>query len=67
MAMCGRLANDLPPELIQRIFRTSNPLPNLRPIWNGAPSMDLPVVRLHPDSRDRHLDLLKWAGPVRHA
>ncbi len=58
--MCGRLANDLPPELIQRIFGTSNPLPNVRPTWNGAPSMDLPVIRLHPESRDRHLDLLKW-------
>ena len=22
--------------------------------------MDVPVVRLHPESRDRHLDLLRW-------
>jgi transposase len=58
--MCGRLANDLPPELIQRIFSTSNPLPNLRPSWNVAPTMDVAVVRLHPDSRERHLDLLRW-------
>src|SRR4051812_28137337 len=58
--MCGRLANDLPPELIRRVFSISNPLPNVRPSWNAAPSMDLPVVRLHPDSRERHLDLLKW-------
>ncbi|MBV8911644.1 MAG: SOS response-associated peptidase [Acetobacteraceae bacterium] len=58
--MCGRLANDLPPELIQRIFSTSNPLPNVRPGWNVAPTMDVPVVRLHPESRDRHLDLLRW-------
>ena len=55
--MCGRLANDLPPELIQRIFSTSNPLPNLRPSWNVAPTMDAPVVRLHPETRERHLDL----------
>jgi len=58
--MCGRLANDLPPELIQRIFSTSNPLPNLRPSWNVAPTMDAPVVRLHPETRERHLDLLRW-------
>ena len=58
--MCGRLANDLPPELIQRILSTSNPLPNLRPSWNVAPTMDVPVVRLHPETRERHLDLLRW-------
>jgi putative SOS response-associated peptidase YedK len=58
--MCGRLANDLPPELIQRIFSTSNKLPNLRPSWNVAPTMDVPVVRLHPETRERHLDLLRW-------
>lgn len=58
--MCGRLANDLPPELIQRIFATENPVPNLRPSWNLAPSMEAPVVRLHPANGGRHLDLLRW-------
>lgn len=58
--MCGRLANDLPPELIQRIFATSNPLPNVRASWNVAPTMNVPAVRLHPDTRARHLDLLRW-------
>jgi len=60
MGMCGRLANDLPPKLIQRIFRTSNPLPNQRPSWNVAPTMNVLVVRLHPDTRQRHLDSLRW-------
>ncbi len=58
--MCGRFANDLPPELIQRIFATADPLPNLRPSWNVAPSADAAAVRLHPQSRDRRLDLLRW-------
>jgi putative SOS response-associated peptidase YedK len=58
--MCGRLASDLPPELIQRIFATANALPNLRPSWNLAPTMDAPVVRLHPETRARHLDMLRW-------
>ena len=32
----------------------------MRPSWNVAPTMDVPVVRLHPESRDRRLDLLRW-------
>jgi putative SOS response-associated peptidase YedK len=35
-----------------------NPLPNLAPTWNMAPSMDAPVVRLVDGAR--HLDALKW-------
>jgi len=58
--MCGRYASFLPPDLIARLFGTKNPLPNLKPTWNMAPTMDAPVVRRHPDSGDRHLDLLTW-------
>lgn len=58
--MCGRFANDLAPELIQRLFDTSNPLPNVQPSWNVAPTMDVPVVRSHPETHGRHIDLLKW-------
>ena len=36
-----------------------NPLPNLEPTWNMAPTMDAPVVRLSRDG-ERHLDALKW-------
>jgi putative SOS response-associated peptidase YedK len=42
--MCGRYANFLPAEAIARIFGTVNPLPNLAPTWNMAPTMDAPVV-----------------------
>jgi putative SOS response-associated peptidase YedK len=58
--MCGRYASFLPPDLIARLFGTKNPLPNLKPTWNMAPTMDAPVVRRHPESGDRHLDLLTW-------
>src|SRR5215471_5979235 len=58
--MCGRYASFLPAEAIARIFGTVNPLPNLAPTWNMAPSMDAPVVRLHPKTDGRHLDVLKW-------
>jgi putative SOS response-associated peptidase YedK len=58
--MCGRYASFLPPDLIARLFGTRNDLPNLRPTWNMAPTMDAPVVRRHPETGDRHLDLLTW-------
>jgi putative SOS response-associated peptidase YedK len=58
--MCGRYASFLPPDLIARLFGTKNALPNLRPTWNMAPTMDAPVVRRHPDTGERHLDLLSW-------
>ncbi len=58
--MCGRYASFLPPETIARLFGARNPLPNLRATWNMAPTMQAPVVRLHPDTRERHLDALAW-------
>ena len=56
--MCGRYASFLPAEFIARLFATVNPLPNLAPTWNMAPTMDAPVVRLI--DGERHLDALKW-------
>jgi putative SOS response-associated peptidase YedK len=58
--MCGRYASYLPPEAIARLFGTVNPLPNLQPTWNLAPTHDAPVVRRHPESGERCLDVLKW-------
>jgi putative SOS response-associated peptidase YedK len=42
-----------------------NPTPNWEPTWNMAPTRNAPVVRLHPETRARHLDLLRW-GLVPH-
>jgi putative SOS response-associated peptidase YedK len=50
----------LPAEALRRTFRTVNPLPNLEPSWNVAPAQSAPVVRRHPETGERHLDLLKW-------
>jgi putative SOS response-associated peptidase YedK len=58
--MCGRYASFLPAAAIARLFRTVNPLPNVAPSWNIAPTQDAMVVRRHPDTGERHLDLLKW-------
>lgn len=63
--MCGRFASTLPPEFVARLFGTVNPLPNVAPTWNLAPSQDSMVVRRHPGSGERHLDLLRW-GLIPH-
>lgn len=42
-----------------------NPLPNLGPSWNLAPSQPALVVRRHPDAGERHLDALTW-GLIPH-
>jgi putative SOS response-associated peptidase YedK len=63
--MCGRYASFLPAEALRGLFQTVNPTPNWEPTWNMAPTRDAPVVRLHPETRARHLDLLRW-GLVPH-
>ena len=55
-----RYASFLSAEAIARIFGTVNPLPNLALSWNVAPTQDAAVVRRHPDTGARHLDLLRW-------
>ncbi len=63
--MCGRYAAFLPAEAIVALFHTTGPTPNWAPTWNMAPTRDAPVVRRHPDSGERRLDLLRW-GLVPH-
>lgn len=58
--MCGRFFLQRDPAGLARHFRTTNPLPNLRPSWNIAPTQDSAVVRRHPETGARHLDLLRW-------
>jgi putative SOS response-associated peptidase YedK len=59
-AMCGRYASVIPADFLARLFGTVNPLPNLQPTWNMAPTKDAPVVRRDRDTGARHLDVLKW-------
>jgi putative SOS response-associated peptidase YedK len=63
--MCGRYAAFLPAEAVARLFHTVNPLPNVAASWNVAPTQAAMVVRRHPESGERHLDLLSW-GLVPH-
>ena len=57
--MCDRYASFLPRD-DPRLFGTRNPLLNLRQTWNMAPTMSAPVIRLHPETNERHLDALTW-------
>src|SRR5262245_31093308 len=60
--MCGRFASFLPPEAIARFFNvhTAAPIPNVAASWIVAPTQEAMVVRRHPQTGERHLDLLKW-------
>lgn len=58
--MCGRYIATTPPDELRRLFATANEVPNWQPTWNMAPTQNGPVVRLHPETGARHLDLLRW-------
>ena len=63
--MCGRFASDLPIDLIRTLFGTAGTAPNSAPSWNIAPTSSVPVVRRHPETGERRLDLLRW-GLIPH-
>jgi putative SOS response-associated peptidase YedK len=63
--MCGRFVSSLPPEMIARLFQTVGSVPNIAPNWNVAPTQDAMVIRRHPETGERRLDLLRW-GLVPH-
>ncbi len=63
--MCGRFASHRPIDEIRALFGTENAPPNAPPTWNMAPTREALVVRRHPQTGARHLDLLRW-GLVPH-
>jgi putative SOS response-associated peptidase YedK len=63
--MCGRYAAILPAEHIIALFQTHGPIPNWPGTYNMAPTQNAPVVRRHPETGERRLDLLRW-GLVPH-
>ena len=58
--MCGRFASSLPADEMRRLFQIMGELPNVEPSWNIAPSQRAAVVRRHPETGERRLDLLTW-------
>jgi len=60
--MCGRFLLTAPVEALRRLFGVME-LPNLGARYNIAPTQDVPVVRVKPDSTqsgDRELVMLRW-------
>ena len=58
--MCGRYLLTSSPDELRETFRTLGDMPNWPPTWNMAPTQDAPVVRRHPATGARSLDLLRW-------
>ena len=58
--MCGRYVSALPAAELARIFGASSEMPNFEPSWNVAPTTRRPVIRRHPGTGERRLDLLTW-------
>lgn len=56
--MCGRVAVRYDADWLRRRYGTVNPPVNFPPNTNGAPTEQLPVVRLVDGKR--HLDLMRW-------
>ena len=63
--MCGRFASYLLPAAIRDTFRIADALINHPPNWNVAPTQPAMVVRRHPQTGERHRDVLRW-GLVPH-
>ncbi|WP_137124645.1 SOS response-associated peptidase [Roseomonas sp. HF4] len=58
--MCGRYFQARSSGDIARYFGTTNAVPNLVPSFNKAPTQEGLVVRRHPGTGGRHLDVLRW-------
>jgi putative SOS response-associated peptidase YedK len=58
--MCVRYVNFISAEDISRIFHAARPVPNVGPSWNLAPAQNAPVIRLHRQTGERRLDVLRW-------
>lgn len=58
--MCGRYASTLPPDLLASMFSAViGRMTNLEPNENVSPTQAGAVVRLHPETRIRHIDFLR--------
>ena len=60
--MCGRAKLEGDVSQIKIAFRVppDYPTPNFPPSWNVAPTDSLPIVRYHPKTGHRTLDLTRW-------
>src|SRR5437763_146041 len=58
--MCGGFGQKRPVAEIQVLSGAVNPVRNIPPRYNAAPTDPLAVVRFNPQTRQRSLDLLRW-------
>src|ERR1700759_2933883 len=58
--MCGRFVITSAAQAIAKWLGTTNPLPNIRPRYNAAPTQSVPGVLLDGEDRSRHLETLRW-------
>jgi len=59
--MCGRYRRTTAQEELARRYHIPIPPQRDLPIsWNAAPTQDVLVIRLHPETRQRPLDSLRW-------
>jgi putative SOS response-associated peptidase YedK len=58
--MCGRYVITTAPQAIRQWFATQGTLPNFPQHYNAAPGQDLPVIRLHRETGERVLAMLRW-------
>jgi len=49
-----------PIDQLRKMFDALGEMPNFAPTWNMAPTQRAPVVRRHPDTGERRIDLLTW-------
>src|SRR6202162_1427540 len=61
LSMCGRYRRTTAQEELARRYRISIPPQRDLPIsWNIAPTQDVLAIRLHPETKQRNLDTLRW-------
>src|SRR5581483_2152016 len=61
--MCGRVIQASGPlryAIVDGLDINDRRMANVPRRWNGAPSQELLVIRQHPRTGERSLDLLKW-------
>ena len=58
--MCGRYLLHRPNAETAAYLGVTGPVPNWPPSFNIAPTQQAPVVRRHPETGERHLDVLQW-------
>jgi putative SOS response-associated peptidase YedK len=60
--MCGRVAQAKNPTKYGSMLKIdfTRDIPDAPPHYNGAPSQDYLVVRVHPRAEDLTLDMIRW-------